>query len=66
MLLLKRWEKLRMLLFQQSLNVIVKTTVITLNVIIKIMASDTPSQGHFLNEALSDILMSGGECIECS
>ena len=55
-----------MLLFQQSLNVIVKTTVITLNVIIKIMASDTPSQGHILNEALSDILMSGGECIECS
>ena len=64
--LLKRWEKLRILLFQQSLNVIVKTTVITLNVIIKIMANDTPSQGHFLNVALSDILLSGGECKKCS
>ena len=55
-----------MLLFQQSLNVIVKTTVITLNVIFKIMASNTPSQGHFLNVALSDILLSGGECRKCS
>ena len=51
-----------MLLFQQSLNVIVKTTVITSNVIVKIIANDTPSQEHFLNLAGSGVILSGGEC----
>ena len=51
-----------MLLFQQSLNAIVKTTVITLNVIVKTIANGTSLQDHFLNIALSGIILSGGEC----
>ena len=61
MLLFKRLEKLGMLLFQQSLNVIVKTTVIISNVIVKTTTNYTPSQDHFLNIALSGIILSGGE-----
>ena len=51
-----------MLLFQQSLNVIFKTAVITSDVIVKTIANDTPSQGHFLNVTLNSIVLSGGEC----
>ena len=51
-----------MLLFQQSLNVNVKTTIIISNVIVKKIANDTLSQDHFLNVALSGIIFSGGEC----
>ena len=49
-------------LFQQSLNVIVKTTVIISNVIVKTTTNYTPSQDHFPNIALSGIILSGGEC----
>ena len=42
-----------MLLFQQSLNVIVETTVITSNVIDKTITNDTLLQYHFLNAALN-------------
>ena len=62
MLLFKQWKKLRMLLFQQSLNVNVKTTIIISNVIVKKIANDTLSQNHFLNVAFSGIILSGGEC----
>ena len=62
MLLFKQWKKLRMLLFQQSLNVNVETTIIISNVIVKKIANDTLSQDHFLNVALSGIIFSGGEC----
>ena len=51
-----------MLLFQQSLNVIFKTAVITSDVIVKTIANDTPSQGQFLNVTLNSIVLSGGEC----
>ena len=50
-----------MLLFPQSLNATVKTTVITSNVIVKTIANDTSLQDHFLNVALSGIMHSGGE-----
>ena len=42
-----------MLLFQQSLNVIIETTVITSNVIDKTITNDTLLQYHFLNAALN-------------
>ena len=42
-----------MLLFQQSLNVIVETTVITSNVIDKTITNNTLLQYHFLNAALN-------------
>ena len=50
-----------MLLSQQLLNVTVKTTAITSNVIVKTIAHNTPLQDYFLNVALSGIILSGGE-----
>ena len=55
-----------MLLSQQLLNVTVKTTAITSNVIVKTIAHSTPLQDYFLNVALSGIILSGGECKKSS